>query len=67
MSWWNVTVKIHCHHKYCAMSHNRRESALNRVLDGSTYPGFKLVPSSLCKKTYTCQESQLILGIGNAI
>jgi hypothetical protein len=27
-----------------------RESAINRVLDSSTYPGKKLVPSSLDKK-----------------
>ncbi len=28
---------------------NGRESAVNRSLDGSTYPGEKLVPSSHCK------------------
>ncbi len=29
---------------------NGRESAINRGLDGSTYPGEKLVPSSLFKE-----------------
>jgi hypothetical protein len=28
---------------------NGRESAINRSIDDSTYPGKKLVPSSLCK------------------
>jgi hypothetical protein len=39
---------------------NGRESAIDRALDGSTYPGLMLVLSSLCKK-------KIILGIGNAI
>jgi len=29
---------------------NKRESALNKSLDGSTYPGKKQQPPSLCKK-----------------
>jgi hypothetical protein len=29
---------------------NGRESAVNRALDGSTYPGLKVVPSCHCKK-----------------
>ncbi len=32
------------------LSFNERESMINRVLDGSTYPGQKLAPPSLCKK-----------------
>ncbi len=46
---------------------NGRESTVNRVLDGSIYPGEKLVPSSL-KVFVRCLEiQQLILEIGNAI
>jgi hypothetical protein len=26
------------------------KSAVNKALDGSTYPGYKLAPSSLCKE-----------------
>jgi hypothetical protein len=29
---------------------NGRESVVNRALYGSTYPGLKLLPFSLCKK-----------------
>jgi hypothetical protein len=32
------------------LAHNARESAVNRVLDGSTYPRLKLMPSSLAEK-----------------
>jgi hypothetical protein len=31
-------------------SNNGRRSAVNTTLDGSTYTGLKLAPSSLCKK-----------------
>ncbi len=47
--------------------HNERESAVNRGLDGSIYPGEKLVPSYHCKKIGCSETQQLILGIGNAI
>jgi hypothetical protein len=30
---------------------NGRGSTINSLLDGSTYPGYKLVPSPLCKKS----------------
>jgi len=33
-----------------AKCHNGRESAINRALDGITYPGKKLVPSLLGEK-----------------
>ncbi len=33
---------------------NGRGSIVNRALDGSTHPGWKLVPSSLCKKADSC-------------
>jgi hypothetical protein len=46
---------------------NGRESAVNRVLDGSTYPGQKLVASSFCKKNNFEETQQLILRAGNAI
>jgi hypothetical protein len=47
---------------------NERVSTVNRALDGSTYLGKKLVPSSLCEKKFSCEGiQQLILGIGNAI
>jgi len=32
------------------MGANGKESAINRALDGSTYPGWNLAPSSLLKK-----------------
>ncbi len=45
---------------------NGRESAVNRALDGSIYPGYNLMPSSL-SKTYSCWEiQQLIIGTGYA-
>ncbi len=46
---------------------NGRESALSRLLDGSTYPRQKLVSSSLCKKLSCSEMQQHILEIGNAI
>jgi hypothetical protein len=41
---------------FCTVSmyDNGRGSAVNIALDGSTYPGQKLVPSSLCPKNLTC-------------
>jgi hypothetical protein len=33
-----------------SLKKNGRESAINRAIDGSTYPTQKLVPSPLCKK-----------------
>jgi hypothetical protein len=45
------------------LSQNGRESAVNRVLDGRTYPDQKLVTFSLCKKI----NSREMFGIGNAI
>jgi hypothetical protein len=42
---------------------NGRESAVNTLLDGSNYPGWKLVPSSLCKKNLAVKKwSNLYLG-----
>jgi hypothetical protein len=35
---------------------NGRGSAVNTPLDGSTYPGKKLVPSSLCKKNLVVKK-----------
>jgi hypothetical protein len=46
---------------------NGRESALNRLLDGSTYPRQKLVSSSLCKKVSCSEMQQHILEIGKVI
>jgi hypothetical protein len=46
---------------------NGRESAVNRVLDGSTLSLLKIVPTSLCKKISCYEKQQLILGIGDAI
>jgi len=49
------------------ISLNGKESPVNRALGGSTYPGSKLVRSSLCK-FFSCYETQqLILGTGIAI
>ncbi len=45
---------------------NGKESTVNRALGGSTYPGQKLVRSSLRKKNYY-ETQQLILGTGTAI
>jgi hypothetical protein len=39
-----------------------RESKVNRVPDGSTYPDQKLAPSSLCKKLVV-QKHNLNLGL----
>jgi hypothetical protein len=46
---------------------NGRESAVNRALDGSTYPGYKLLFSCHCKKIVVKKLQQLILVVGNAI
>ncbi len=35
---------------------NGRRSAIERALDGSTYPSWMLVPSSLCKKVVSCMK-----------
>ncbi len=35
---------------------NERESTANRVLDGSTFPGQKLVPSSLSEKNLVVKK-----------
>ncbi len=35
---------------------NGRGSAIKRALDGSTYPSWKLVPSSLWKKVVSCMK-----------
>jgi len=35
---------------YC-LNINERESAVNRSIDGSTYPSKEQVPSSVCKNT----------------
>jgi hypothetical protein len=43
--------------------YNRRYSAVNRMLDGDTYPGKKQVPSSLCKKIIVKKHSNLHLGL----
>jgi len=43
---------------------NGREAAVNRDLDGSTYPSSKLAPSSLCKKILIvkkCNNFYLVL------
>jgi len=40
-----------------------RYSAVNRALDGSTYPGKKLVPFSLCKKIVVKKCINLYLGL----
>ncbi len=42
---------------------NGRESAINRPLDGSTYPCYKVVCSSLCKKYGTTTLSVMTLSI----
>jgi hypothetical protein len=44
-----------------------RESPVNRMLGGTTYPGKKLVPSSLCKKIVFMKHNNLTLAIDNAI
>jgi hypothetical protein len=50
------------------LQNNGKESTVNRALGGSTYPGKKLVRSSLCKKKFSYYETQqLILGTGTAI
>jgi hypothetical protein len=44
--------------------HIGRGSAVNKALDGSTYPGQKLVPSSFCKKIVSCMKcNNLYLGL----
>ncbi len=43
---------------------NGRESTVNRALGGSTYPGKKLVHSSLCKKNLVVMKHcNLYLGL----
>jgi hypothetical protein len=47
---------------------NGKESTVNIALGGSTYPGEKLVRTSLCKIFFSYYETQqLILGTGTAI
>ncbi len=62
-------MNLHFSHSqlYLKETFNGRESAVNKVQDGSNYPGKKLVPSSLCKKVSCLEMPHLILGIGNAI
>ncbi len=51
-------------------SFNGRESAINRALDGSTYPGWKLVPSSLCQKKFAVKKRNnlyLVLGAESSV
>jgi hypothetical protein len=51
---------------FCYVTHRTkgRGSAINTTLDGSTYPGQKLVPSSHCKKFLVVKKwSNLYLGL----
>jgi hypothetical protein len=43
-----------------SISSNGRESAINRAIDGSTYPGKKVVPSSLCKQNLVIKKHKKI-------
>jgi hypothetical protein len=57
-------VSLCCMVSYCAECHNGKESTINRALGGSTYPGWKLVHSPLCKKKLVViKHSNLYLGL----
>jgi hypothetical protein len=47
--------------------HNGRQSAVNRALDGSTYPSLKIKPFLFAKNVSCLEMQQLIIGIGYAI
>jgi hypothetical protein len=46
---------------------NGKQSTVNKSLDGSTYPGYRLAHSALGKKKLLLKMQQLILGTGTAI
>jgi hypothetical protein len=52
-------------HFYATQEPNGRESAINKVLDGCTYTGQKLVPYSLCKNIIVYKKhNNLYFGLG---
>jgi hypothetical protein len=49
IEWWKLIY----------LNGRERESAINRALDGRTYPSKKLVPSSLRKKYFILKHQNL--------